>query len=157
MPEGLQESERLPEPIYTPTTKAADEHDEPITFEQTVKLLGEERAAKVKKLSIMIYEHCAQIAREKGIIIADTKLEFGLDENGKLVLADEVFTPDSSRFWDASLYSIGGAQKSMDKQPVRDWLKTQRISDTEPMPELPGELVEQTRAAYFEIAPNIRF
>ena len=106
LPEGLKESEKLPEPIFTPTTKAAEGHDMPISFEETCELIGKDLAEKLKAKTIEIYEKCAEYAKTKGIIIADTKFEFGLDENGELVLGDEVLTPDSSRFWPASDYEI---------------------------------------------------
>lgn len=125
LPEGLQESEKLPTPIYTPTTKATEGHDMPISFEDTIELLGGnvELAALVRDMSIKLYETCAEYALQKGIIIADTKFEFGLDEEGNLVIGDEMLTPDSSRFWPADEYEIGRSQNSFDKQYLRDYIK----------------------------------
>ncbi|SEP98825.1 phosphoribosylaminoimidazole-succinocarboxamide synthase [Lachnospiraceae bacterium RM5] len=154
LPEGLVESDKLPEPIYTPTTKAEiGDHDEHITFEGTVELLeklypgkGEEYATKLKELTINIYKKCADYALEKGIIIADTKFEFGLDENGNVVLGDEMLTPDSSRFWPLEGYEKGKSQPSFDKQYVRDWLKENPDSDYH----LPDEVVEKSVEKYKE-------
>ena len=131
LPEGLVESDKLPEPIYTPSTKAdLGDHDENISFEQSVEVLeklhpgkGEEYATKIKAATIALYKKCAEYALSKGIIIADTKFEFGLDENGNVVLGDEMLTPDSSRFWPLEGYEAGKGQPSFDKQYVRDWLK----------------------------------
>ena len=138
LPEGLKESEQLPEPIYTPTTKAdLGDHDEHISFEDSVEILeklypgkGEEYASKIKDCTIALYKKCAEYALEKGIIIADTKFEFGLDENGNVVLGDEMLTPDSSRFWPSKGYEAGKGQPSFDKQFVRDWLKANPDSDS---------------------------
>ncbi len=149
LPEGLQESEKLPEPIFTPSTKAAEGHDENISFEQTVELIGEDLANKVKNVAIEIYSKCAEYAATKGIIIADTKFEFGLDENGDLVLGDEVLTPDSSRFWPASTYEVGHGQKSFDKQYMRDWLKQTNWDASNPTP-IPDDVINTTRAKYIE-------
>ena len=149
LPEGLQESEKLPEPIFTPSTKAAEGHDENISFERTCEIIGKDLAEKVKQKTIEVYSKCAEYAVSKGIIIADTKFEFGLDENGELVLADEVLTPDSSRFWPASEYEIGKSQKSFDKQYLRDWLKQTGWDDKNPTP-IPDEVIETTRAKYIE-------
>lgn len=154
LPEGLQESEKLPEPIYTPSTKAEiGDHDENISYERSIEVLerdypgrGEELATKVRDLTIAIYKKCADYALSKGIIIADTKLEFGLDENGEVVLADEILTPDSSRFWPAASYEIGKSQPSYDKQFVRDWLKANPDSDYN----LPQEVIDKTIAKYKE-------
>ena len=146
---GLQESEKLPEPIFTPSTKAAEGHDENISFEQTVNLIGEELAKKVRDTAIEIYSKCASFATTKGIIIADTKFEFGLDENNDLVLADEVLTPDSSRFWPADSYEVGRSQKSFDKQYMRDWLK-QTNWDAEHPTTIPEEVINTTRQKYIE-------
>lgn len=149
LPDGLVESSKLPEPIYTPTTKAdIGLHDEHITFEDTVNMLGEERAKELKEKSIELYTTCADYARENGVIIADTKFEFGVDENDNLVLADEVLTPDSSRFWDAVNYSPGQTQKSFDKQYLRDWLKGNNYDKVSPPPELPPEIIKITMAKY---------
>ena len=149
LPEGLQESEKLPEPIFTPSTKAAEGHDENISFEQTVELIGEDLANKVKNVAIEIYSKCAEYAATKGIIIADTKFEFGLDDNGDLVLGDEVLTPDSSRFWPASTYEVGHGQKSFDKQYMRDWLKQTNWDASNPTP-IPDDVINTTRAKYIE-------
>lgn len=146
---GLQESEKLPEPIFTPSTKAAEGHDENISFEQTVKLIGEDLAKKVRDTAIEIYSKCASYAETIGIIIADTKFEFGLDEFGNLVLADEVLTPDSSRFWPADSYEIGHGQKSFDKQYMRDWLKENKWDADNPTP-IPEEVINTTRKKYIE-------
>ena len=150
LPEGLRESEKLPTPIYTPTTKATEGHDEHISFEQTVELIGEELATQLRDKSIEIYSMCAEYARTKGIIIADTKFEFGIDEDGTLVLADEVLTPDSSRFWPADAYKVGSNPVSLDKQYVRDYLETLDWNKTAPGPVLPAEVVEKTVAKYEE-------
>ncbi|MCI8353234.1 MAG: phosphoribosylaminoimidazolesuccinocarboxamide synthase [Clostridia bacterium] len=149
LPEGLQESEKLPEPIFTPSTKAAEGHDENINFEETCKLIGEELATKVRDTAIEIYSKCAEYAATKGIIIADTKFEFGLDENGELVLGDEVLTPDSSRFWPADDYEVGRGQKSFDKQYMRDWLKENKWDASNPTP-IPEDVINTTRAKYIE-------
>lgn len=149
LPEGLQESEKLPEPIFTPTTKAQEGHDENISFEEVCKLIGENLAKEVREKTIEIYSKCADYALSKGIIIADTKFEFGLDENGKLVLADEVLTPDSSRFWPAKDYEVGRSQKSFDKQYMRDWLKETSWDATNPTP-IPEDVISTTRAKYIE-------
>lgn len=149
LPENLQESEKLPEPIFTPTTKAAEGHDENISFEEVCKLIGTERANEVKNKTIEIYSKCAEYARSKGIIIADTKFEFGIDENGNLVLADEVLTPDSSRFWPANEYVVGKSQKSFDKQYLRDWLKQNNWSSENPTP-IPDDVIDTTTKKYIE-------
>ena len=149
LPAGLKESQKLPEPIFTPTTKAAEGHDENITFEEMCDLIGKDLAEKVKSKTIEIYKKCADYALTKGIIIADTKFEFGLDENGSLVLGDEVLTPDSSRFWPADEYEIGRSQKSFDKQYMRDWLKSNNWNAKNPTP-IPQDVVDTTRAKYIE-------
>ncbi len=154
LPEGLQESEQLPEPIYTPSTKAElGDHDENISYEKSIEVLeknypgrGEELAEKVRDMTIAVYKKCAEYARERGIIIADTKFEFGLDENGELVLADEVLTPDSSRFWPVEGYEVGHGQPSYDKQFVRDWLKAHPDSDYL----LPDDVIQKTIDKYKE-------
>ncbi len=154
LPEGLQESEKLPEPIYTPSTKAEiGDHDENISFEQSIEVLekqfpgkGREYAEKIKDCTIALYKKCAEYALEKGIIIADTKFEFGLDEKGEVVLGDEMLTPDSSRFWPLEGYKAGQGQPSFDKQYVRDWLKANPESDYK----LPEEVVDKTVAKYKE-------
>ena len=149
LPSGLKESEKLPEPIFTPTTKAEVGHDQNIDFDGVCELLGRNLAEKVKNKTIEIYQKCSEYARTKGIIIADTKFEFGLDENGALVLADEVLTPDSSRFWPASDYEIGRSQKSFDKQYMRDWLKKNNWDAENPTP-IPEDVIQTTRAKYIE-------
>jgi phosphoribosylaminoimidazole-succinocarboxamide synthase len=149
LPEGLQESEQFPEPIYTPSTKAEEGHDEAIDFDETVKLLGsEELAAQVRDVSIAVYKAVAEHARERGVILADTKFEFGLDENGVLTLGDEVCTPDSSRFWPVDSYAVGQGQPSFDKQFVRDWATQSGWDKNPPAPEIPEDIVAQTRERY---------
>jgi phosphoribosylaminoimidazole-succinocarboxamide synthase len=155
LPEGLRESDRLPEPIFTPTTKAAEGHDQPLTPEQATNLVGEERFAGLEQISIELYRAAAAYAAEKGIIIADTKFELGLDEQGQIVLGDEAFTPDSSRFWPADEYEPGGPQPSFDKQFVRDYAESLGWDKTPPGPELPEEVVAGTRARYLEAFEHI--
>ena len=151
LPPGLKNASKLPEPIFTPAAKAEmGEHDENISFEQVVKIVGPELAAQIRDLSIAIYQAAAQIALTKGIIIADTKFEFGLDANGTLTLMDEVLTPDSSRFWPAESYREGSNPPSFDKQFVRDWLEQQPWNKTAPAPRLPGDVVTKTAAKYQE-------
>ena len=149
LPEGLVESERLPEPIFTPTTKAAEGHDLPLTMEEVADRVGRGLAEKLKELTLTIYEFGAVHALERGIILADTKFEFGFAE-GELILVDEVLTPDSSRFWPADRYEQGHGQPSFDKQFVRDWLDAAGWDHEPPPPELPAEVVEQTAARYQE-------
>ncbi|MBF0241769.1 MAG: phosphoribosylaminoimidazolesuccinocarboxamide synthase [Desulfamplus sp.] len=150
LPSGLKESDRLSEPLYTPSTKAeVGDHDINVDFEETIKILGKDRAEKLKDLSLQIYKKGAEFALKKGIIIADTKFEFGL-LNGKIILIDEVLTPDSSRFWQKDLYSPGGSQQSFDKQFVRDWLESSGWDKNPPAPELPKYVIEKTSAKYFE-------
>ena len=156
LPEGLMNASKLPEPIYTPAAKAEmGEHDENITFEQTVAMIGPELAAQIRDISIALYKAAAEIALKKGIIIADTKFEFGLDKAGKLVLMDEVLTPDSSRYWPAESYAVGSNPPSYDKQFLRDWLETAQVNGkpwdkTAPAPRLPREVIEKTAAKYQE-------
>lgn len=156
LPDGLQNASRLPEPIYTPAAKAAmGEHDENITFERTVEMIGPELAAQIRDVSIALYKAAAAIAIKKGIIIADTKFEFGLDKAGQLVLMDEVLTPDSSRYWPAESYVVGENPPSYDKQFLRDWLETAQVGGkpwdkTPPAPRLPREVIEKTAAKYQE-------
>lgn len=149
LPKGLQESEKLPEPIFTPSTKAAEGHDESISFEQVCHIIDPNLANLVKDTAIKIYTKCAEYALTKGIIIADTKFEFGLNENGELILGDEVLTPDSSRFWPADQYEIGKGQQSFDKQYMRDWLKENNWSPEHPTP-IPQEVIDITKAKYIE-------
>jgi phosphoribosylaminoimidazole-succinocarboxamide synthase len=150
LPEGLRESDQLPEPIFTPTTKAAEGHDEPLTAEQSAALVGDERFAELERISIELYRTGAEYAASKGIIIADTKFELGIDEEGSIVLGDEAFTPDSSRFWPADEYEPGGPQPSFDKQFVRDYAESLGWDKTPPGPELPEDVVTGTRARYLE-------
>jgi len=150
LPEGMAESDRLPEPIFTPATKAQTGHDENIDRDEAARLVGAERLADVERVSLQLYAAVADHALERGIILADTKLEFGLDGNGRLVLGDEAFTPDSSRFWPADEYAPGGAQPSFDKQFVRDYCEQLGWDKTAPGPELPDDVVVGTRARYIE-------
>ena len=156
LPEGLQNASRLPEPIYTPAAKAeVGEHDENITFEKTVEMIGPDLAAQIREISIRLYKAAAEIALKKGIIIADTKFEFGLDPKGQLVLMDEVLTPDSSRYWPADQYAVGSNPPSYDKQFLRDWLETAQVNGqlwdkSPPSPRLPREVIEKTAAKYQE-------
>jgi phosphoribosylaminoimidazole-succinocarboxamide synthase len=149
LPAGLQESDRLPEPIFTPATKAATGHDENIPFEQAASLIGKDRAERVRAVSLEIYRRAAGYAAPRGILVADTKFEFGLLEN-ELVWIDEALTPDSSRFWPTAQYQPGGAQPSFDKQFVRDYLERIQWPKTPPGPELPSDVVAATRAKYRE-------
>ena len=151
LPNGLRLADRLPEPIYTPSTKAdIGEHDENIDFEKTVALLGRELAEQVRDISLRLYKEAAAYALERGIIIADTKFEFGTDENGKLTLIDEALTPDSSRFWPADSYEPGKSPPSFDKQFVRDYLETLDWDKTPPGPELPADIAQRTSEKYKE-------
>ena len=156
LPEGLHNASQLPQPIYTPAAKAAvGEHDENITFERTVEMIGADLAARIRDISIRLYEAAARIALQKGIIIADTKFEFGLDTDGTLVLMDEVLTPDSSRYWPADQYQEGINPPSFDKQFLRDWLETAQVGGVlwdkaPPAPHLPKEVIEKTAAKYQE-------
>ncbi|NIC40053.1 phosphoribosylaminoimidazolesuccinocarboxamide synthase [Aquabacterium sp. A08] len=156
LPEGLNNASKLPAPIYTPAAKAeVGEHDENITYEQTVAMIGPELAAQIRDTSIRLYQAAAEFALTKGIIIADTKFEFGLDRDGTLVLMDEVLTPDSSRYWPADRYQEGRNPPSYDKQFLRDWLETAQVdgrlwNKTAPAPRLPREVIEQTAAKYQE-------
>ncbi|MFO7963551.1 MAG: phosphoribosylaminoimidazolesuccinocarboxamide synthase [Desulfobacterales bacterium] len=150
LPPGLTESQKLPEPIFTPSTKAElGEHDENIDFETAAAHVGKDIAERVKKFSLQLYEEGCRIAEEKGIIIADTKFEFGLDD-GELILIDEVLTPDSSRFWPKADYAPGKSQKSFDKQYLRDYLMSIEWPKTPPAPELPDEVIRNTRQKYLE-------
>ncbi len=149
LPAGLKQAARLPEPIFTPATKAETGHDENISFERMVSVVGSETANKLKQLSLSIYSQAAEYALTKGIIIADTKFEFG-SLNGEILLVDEVLTPDSSRFWPADRYEVGTSPFSYDKQFVRDWLETTTWDKNSPPPEMPDEIVEKTRAKYIE-------
>jgi phosphoribosylaminoimidazole-succinocarboxamide synthase len=151
LPPGLRESDRLPEPIFTPSTKANVGHDEAIDFEGAVRLVDDrELAERVRDVSLALYQSAADHARERGIILADTKFELGLDGEGTLTVGDEVCTPDSSRFWPADQYQPGRAQPSFDKQFVRDWASSTGWDRTPPAPPIPDEVVERTRAKYIE-------
>ncbi len=150
LPAGLRESDRLPEPIFTPASKAASGHDENITRAQAAARVGAERFAEAERLSLALYRFAADHARARGIIIADTKFEFGVGPDGRLVLGDEALTPDSSRFWPAEQYAPGGPQPSYDKQYVRDFCEKTGWNKTPPGPALPAEVVAGTRARYVE-------
>ncbi len=149
LPTGLQESSQLPEPIFTPATKAEEGHDENISFERMIEIIGGERAHELRSLSLNVYRQGVEYAATRGIIIADTKFEFG-EIDGELILIDEVMTPDSSRFWPQDLYKAGGSQPSFDKQYVRDWLLSSGWDKNSPPPELPADVVERTSAKYIE-------
>ena len=149
LPEGLQESDQLPEPLYTPSTKAETGHDEAIDFEQTVELIGDRALAeRLREVSVAVYQRVAAHALERGVILADTKFEFGLDGDGTLVLGDEVCTPDSSRFWPVDGYAPGRGQPSFDKQYVRDWASGTGWDKLPPAPEIPEDVVAATRERY---------
>lgn len=151
LPEGLTEASRLPEPIFTPATKAEQgDHDENVSFDVVVDKLGRERAEELREATLRIYATAAALAEEKGIILADTKFEFGVDKHGTLVLADEVLTPDSSRYWPAGTYEEGKVQPSFDKQYVRDWLTNSGWDKESTPPRLPEDVVQATRARYVE-------
>jgi len=162
LPKGLQNASRLPESIFTPAAKAAmGEHDQNITFEQTVECIGAPLAEKIRTISIALYETARDVAAAKGIIIADTKFEFGLDPNGNLVLMDEVLTPDSSRYWPSDSYQAGVNPPSYDKQFLRDWLETANVqgkpwSKSPPAPHLPEDVITQTAAKYQEAWDSLR-
>lgn len=148
---GYENASKLDEVLFTPTTKAAiGDHDEAINYDQTVGIVGAETAAKLKEATISLYTRAAEYARERGIIIADTKFEFGMDDDGSLILADEVLTPDSSRFWPESSYAVGSNPPSLDKQYVRDWLDSINFNHQPPGPELPDEVVARTREIYIK-------
>jgi phosphoribosylaminoimidazole-succinocarboxamide synthase len=147
LPKGLKDSQELPQPLFTPTTKAETGHDQPLSMDEMKRLVGEAIAEEIKEKSLAIYNYARTYARARGIIIADTKMEFGLD-NGKLILIDELLTPDSSRFWNAELYKVGQSQPSYDKQPVRDWLVQSGWNKEPPAPMLPPEVIEATSKKY---------
>ncbi len=152
LPQGLQQAQQLPHTLYTPSTKAAvGDHDENISFEQTVDILGEGRAKQIRDISVQLYDWAAAYALERGIIMADTKFEFGLDEDDNLVLMDEALTPDSSRFWDVQHYQVGTSPESFDKQILRDYLETLDWDKTPPGPILPSEIVQRIQGRYFDI------
>ena len=149
LPKNLQQAEKLAQPIFTPSTKAAvGDHDENISFDQMANLIGEDRAKNIKDKSIEIYNFARDYALDRGIIIADTKFEFGLDDQGDLILMDEILTPDSSRFWDADLYKIGTSPQSFDKQFLRDWLESIDWNKQPPPPPLPSDVIEMTKQKY---------
>lgn len=151
LPAGLQEAEKLPEPIFTPSTKAAvGDHDENISFAQCVDIIGEELAQQVREVSIALYSAAVEYAASRGIIIADTKFEFGLDAEGQLTLMDEVLTPDSSRFWPADSYQVGANPPSFDKQFLRDWLDKSDWNKEPPAPQVPDEVIQKTADKYRE-------
>src|SRR6267378_5187665 len=150
LPKGLQQAQKLPQPIFTPATKAQSGHDENISFAEVEKLTGRELAARVRDVSIRLYQEAADYAAKRGIIIADTKFEFGLDDKGQLVLIDEVLTADSSRFWPADSYQVGMSPPSYDKQYVRDYLETLDWNKTPPAPRLPAEVIRRTSQKYRE-------
>jgi phosphoribosylaminoimidazole-succinocarboxamide synthase len=155
LPPGLAEASRLPEPVFTPTTKAAMGHDEPITQDEVASLAGPQTAAELKRVTLEVYQRGADIARERGIIVADTKLEFGHAKDGTLILADEVLTPDSSRFWPADSYSPGRPQHSFDKQYLRDWSASTGWDRTAPGPEIPDDVLGVLTARYAELFERI--
>jgi phosphoribosylaminoimidazole-succinocarboxamide synthase len=156
LPAGLRESEQLKEPIFTPTTKADVGHDEAIDFERAAELVGDRALAEeLRRVTLEVYRRAAEHARERGIILADTKFEFGLDAAGVLTLADELVTPDSSRFWAADGYEPGRGQPSFDKQPVRDWAADTGWDKKPPAPAIPGDIVARTRARYIEAYERI--
>ena len=147
LPEGLQESEELPQPLFTPTTKAESGHDLPVSSNELKRMVGDRLAQQIEEKSLALYNYARQYALDRGIIIADTKMEFGLDGD-RLILIDELLTPDSSRFWDATQYKLGQSQPSYDKQPVRDWLVQSGWNKEPPAPALPPEVVEATTNRY---------
>ena len=149
LPKNLEQAEKLAQPIFTPSTKAAvGDHDENISFDQMVNLIGKDRAQNIKDKSIEIYNFARDYALDRGIIIADTKFEFGLDNQGNLILMDEILTPDSSRFWDANLYKVGTSPQSFDKQFLRDWLESIDWNKKAPPPPLPSDIIEMTKQKY---------
>jgi len=150
LPKGLQQAQKLPEPIFTPATKAESGHDENISYAEVEKLIGKDLAARVREVSIRLYKEASDYAAKKGIIIADTKFEFGLDEKNHVVLIDEVLTADSSRFWPADSYKVGMSPPSYDKQYVRDYLETLDWDKTPPAPKLPADVIARTSAKYRE-------
>jgi phosphoribosylaminoimidazole-succinocarboxamide synthase len=156
LPTGLRESERLPEPIFTPSTKAQEGHDEAIDLDQAAALVGDGKLmARVAEVAVALYSFAAEHARANGVILADTKFEFGLDDDGRLVVGDEVLTPDSSRYWPADGYEVGRSQPSFDKQYVRDWASASGWDKKPPAPEIPAEVVAGTRARYVEAYERI--
>ena len=155
LPEGMKQCEKLPEPLFTPATKAESGHDENISEERFASIVGQEKASRLKHLALSIYSEAADYALTRGLIIADTKFEFGTDENGEIILIDEILTPDSSRFWDAGLYEPGHAQPSFDKQFVREYLETLNWDKRPPAPALPFEVAEATTERYLQAHRSI--
>ena len=155
LPPGLVEASKLPEPVFTPTTKAAAGHDEPMTFDEVTGLVGADMAAELRRVTLEVYRRGAELAARRGIIVADTKLEFGLAPDGTLVLADEVLTPDSSRFWPADSYSPGRPQRSYDKQYLRDWSTLAGWDRTPPGPEIPADVLRVLTDRYTELFERI--
>jgi phosphoribosylaminoimidazole-succinocarboxamide synthase len=155
LPDGLVEASRLPEPVFTPTTKAAAGHDEPMTYDEVEDLVGPATAAELRRITLEVYRRGADLAAERGIIVADTKLEFGKAKDGTIVLADEVLTPDSSRFWPAEEYQPGRPQHSYDKQYLRDWSTSISWDRTAPGPEIPGDVLAVLTARYSELFEKI--
>jgi len=155
LPPGLVEASQLPEPVFTPTTKAATGHDEPMTYEEVVDLVGDQTAAELRRVTLEVYQRGADLAAARGIIVADTKLEFGKAKDGTLVLADEVLTPDSSRFWSADSYAPGRPQQSFDKQYLRDWSTSIGWDRTPPGPEIPDDVLAVLSARYTELFERI--
>jgi len=155
LPPGLVEASKLPEPVFTPTTKAAAGHDEPMTFDEVAALVGAQAASELRRITLEVYRRGAELAAERGIIVADTKLEFGWAKDGTLVLGDEVLTPDSSRFWPADSYSPGRPQLSFDKQYLRDWSTSIGWDHTEPGPEIPDDVLAVLTARYEELFERI--
>jgi len=155
LPPGLVEASRLPEPVFTPTTKAAVGHDEPMTYAEVAALVGAETAAELRRVTLEVYQRGARLAAGRGVIVADTKLEFGWAKDGRLVLADEVLTPDSSRFWPADSYSPGRPQRSFDKQYLRDWSTSIGWNRTPPGPEIPADVLAVLTARYAELYERI--
>jgi phosphoribosylaminoimidazole-succinocarboxamide synthase len=155
LPKGLKQAQKLPEPIFTPATKAESGHDENISFERMCEIVGKDVAQKVKDIRIRLYKEASEFAATKGIIIADTKFEFGLNEKNEIVLIDEILTADSSRFWPADQYQVGISPPSYDKQFVRDYLETLDWNKTPPAPKLPAEVIEKTSAKYREALERI--
>jgi phosphoribosylaminoimidazole-succinocarboxamide synthase len=150
LPKGLRQCDKLPEPIFTPATKATSGHDENIPFSEVERLIGKDLARRARELTLQLYGAASDYARSRGILIADTKLEFGLD-GGRLLVADEMFTPDSSRFWPAASFAPGKGQPSFDKQFARDWLEASGWNKQPPVPKLPEAIVQGTRERYLEI------
>jgi phosphoribosylaminoimidazole-succinocarboxamide synthase len=147
LPRGLMESQQFPEPLFTPTTKADTGHDMPLTMQEMTRLIGKARAEEIKRVSLAVYGYASGYAITRGLIIADTKMEFGLDGD-RIILIDELLTPDSSRFWDAATYAVGRSQESYDKQPVRDWLEKSGWNKEPPAPDLPAEVIAATSRRY---------